>query len=183
MKVKILLKNIKEGVGKNGQPYCIKSLYACVSTKDDANALAVQAIADGVPADKIQEVIKSKEYEGATSYAFGLNCSHFTFDRVDRFGVLDCKIEFVVNKDGFINPKIQVIDKTLENGKTIKVENIFGYEAPEQQEEEVDGWASPAPDIKPKQPIGDGTGAEPNPIEPFGVDQNSLNPNPTDLPF
>jgi hypothetical protein len=36
-----------------------------------------------IEADEIQEVIKSKEYEGATSYAFGLNCSHFTFDRVD----------------------------------------------------------------------------------------------------
>ena len=174
MKVKILLKNIKEGVGKNGQPYCIKSLYACVSTKEDANALATQAIADGVPADKIQEVIKSKEYEGAISYAFGLNCSHFTFDRVDRFGMLDCKIEFVVNKDGFINPKIQVIDKK---------EQIFGYEAPEQQEEEVDGWISPAPEPKPQQPIGDGSQAEPNPIVPFGMESNSLNPQPSDLPF
>ena len=174
MKVKILLKNIKEGIGKNGQPYCIKSLYACVSTKEDANALAIQAIADFVPAEKIQEVIKPKEYEGETSYAFGLNCSHFTFDRVDRFGVLDCKIEFVVNKDGFINPKIQVIDKK---------EQIFGYKAPEQQEEEVDGWASPAPEIKPQQPYGDGSHAEPNPVEPFGVDQNSLTPQSTGLPF
>ena len=34
---------------------------------------------------------------------------------------------YYVNKDGFINPKIQVIDKK---------EQIFGYEAPEQQEEE-----------------------------------------------
>ena len=174
MKVKILLKNIKEGVGRNGQPYCIKSLYACVATKEDANTLVAQAVADGVPYDKIREVIKSKEYEGATSYAFGLNCSHFTFDRVDRFGVLDCKIEFVVNKDGFINPKIQVIDKK---------EQIFGYEAPEQQEEEVDGWASPAPEPKPQQPIGDGSQAEPNPIAPFGMESNSLTPQPTDLPF
>lgn len=174
MKVKILLKNIKEGIGKNGQPYCIKSLYACVSTKEDANALATQAIADGVPAEKIQEVIKPKEYEGAVSYAFGLNCSHFTFDRVDRFGMLDCKIEFVVNKDGFINPKIQVIDKK---------EQIFGYEAPEQQEEEVDGWASTAPEIRPQQPLGDGSQAEPNPITPFGVESNSLTPQESDLPF
>jgi len=175
MKVKILLKNIKEGVGKNGSPYCIKSLYACVATKEDANALALQAIADGVPADKIQDVIKSKEYEGVTSYGFGLNCSHFTFDRVDRFGVLDCKIEFVVNKDGFINPKIQVVDKK---------EQIFGYEAPEQQEEEVDGWASQAPEIKQQQPIGDGSHAEPNPIVPFGFDAKPSDPNEgSDLPF
>lgn len=174
MKVKILLKKIKEGVGKNGSQYCIKSLYVCVSTKDDANALATQAIADGVPVDKIQGVIKPKEYEGETSYAFGLNCSHFTFDRVERFGVIDCKVEFVVNKDGFVNAKIQVIDKK---------EQVFGYEVPEQQEEEVCGWETTAPELKPTQPYGDASQAEPNPITPFGSGPTSLNPQPDDLPF
>lgn len=182
MKVKILLKNIKEGVSADGAPYCIKSLYACVRNKEDANTLALQAIADGVPKDKIQEVIKSKEYEGETSYAFGLNCSHFTFDRVDRFGVLDAKIEFVVNKKGFINARIQVIDRK---------EQVFGYEQSSLQEEEVDGWVTYAPDIKIQEPIGDGSLAEANPITPFGINPdptgldaiNKLGTDPDDLPF
>ena len=175
MKVKILLKNIKEGVGKTGSVYCIKSLYACVSSKEDANALAVQAVADGVPADKIKDVIKEKEYEGAVSYSFGLNCSHFTFDRVERFGILDCKVEFVVNKDGFVNPKIQVIDKK---------EQIFGYEPPEPQDEEVTGWEIYAPEVKTEhQKTEHATTPQPE-LPPFPVNKNSLDPNAVDdLPF
>jgi hypothetical protein len=173
MKVKILLKNIKEGVSRTGSPYCIKSLYACVSSKEDANSLAVQAISDGVPVDKIQEVIKPKEYEGVTSYAFGLNCSHFTFDRVERFGTLDCKVEFVVNKDGFVNPKIQVVDKK---------EQIFGYEPPEPQEEEVTGWESPAPDVKGPESKADYNFPDSSPLPPFPEPVAGDNPA-DDLPF
>ena len=176
MKVKILLKNINEGVGKNGQPYCIKSLYACVSTKEDANALAVQAIADGVPSDKIKEVIKQKEYEGVTNYGFGLNCSHFTFDRVERFGVLDATVEFIVNKDGFVNPKIKVVDK---------IEQVFGYEAPEKQEDDVTGWATQTqvPEPIKVEPMGDGSHAEPNPVVDFAKLAAESPEAGTDLPF
>lgn len=174
MKVKILLKNIKEGVGKTGSQYCIKSLYACVSSKEDANALAIQAVADGVPADKIKDVIKEKEYDGATSYSFGLNCSHFTFDRVERFGILDCKVEFVVNKEGFVNPKIQVIDKK---------EQIFGYEPPEPQEEEVTGWASPAPDAKEPEPKSDYNFPDSSPLPPSPATPPAGDDPANDLPF
>lgn len=180
MKVKILKKNIKEGIGKNGSPYCIKSLYASVATSEDANALALQAITDGVPKEKIQEVIKKNEYEGVTSYCFGLNCSHFTFDRVERYSTLDCEVEFVVNKDGFVNPKIKVADKK---------ELIFKYEAPSQQttEEEVTGWATAAPEplTTAPPPTEWQSKAEPNPIgDPFLAASNSLDSNAVnDLPF
>ena len=188
MKVKILKKTIKEGIGKNGSPYCIKSLYASVATSEDANTLALQAIADGVPKEKIQDVIKKNEYEGVTSYCFGLNCSHFTFDRIERYGTLDCEIEFVVNKDGFVNPKIKVADKTLENGKVVKAEQIFGYEAPSQPaEEEVTEWATAAPEPLTTAPPATEwqSKAEPNPIsDPFLAASNSLDSNAVnDLPF
>lgn len=189
MKVKILKKNIKEGTGKNGSPYCIKSLYASVATSEDANALALQAIADGVPKEKIQEVIKKNEYEGVTSYCFGLNCSHFTFDRVERYGTLDCEVEFAVNKDGFVNPKIKVVDKALESGKVVKVEQIFGYEASSQQstEDEVAGWATNAPEPLPTAPPATEwqSKAEPNPVvDHFAAASSSLDPKAiNDLPF
>jgi hypothetical protein len=74
------------------------------------------------------------------------------------------------NEKGYINAKIQIIDKK---------EQVKGYESPE---DEADGWSTTAPEPKAPEPMGDGTKAEPNPIvEPFS---NSLNPNAVDdLPF
>lgn len=130
MKIKIIQKNIKEGVTTSGSPYCIKSLFCSVDNKEDANTLAKLAIEAGADKDMVAKLIKPNDYNGSISYAFGLNCSNFTFDKVDRFGVLDAKVIFVKNEKGFINAKIQVIDK---------MEQVFGYEA---QENEVLGWAN-----------------------------------------
>ena len=128
----------------------------------------------GATKEQVDTLIKAGEYNGVTTYAFGLNCSNFTFDHVERFGVIDAEIIYIKNDKGYVNAKIQIVDK---------VEQVHGYEAPES---DVTGWASPAPELKPQPPIGDGSHAEPNPIEPFGApiyDPNSLNIQPNDLPF
>jgi len=133
MKIKIIQKNIKEGVTASGSAYCIKSLYCSVDNKEDANTLAKSAMDAGADKEMVAKLIKANDYNGSISYAFGLNCSNFTFDKVDRFGILDAKVVFAKNEKGFVNAKIQVIDKK---------EQVFGYESPV---EDVQGWASPAP--------------------------------------
>jgi len=132
MKIKIIQKNIKEGVTTSGSPYCIRSLYCSVDNREDANSLAEAAMEAGADKEMIAKLIKANEYNGSISYAFGLNCSNFTFEKVDRFGYLDAEIIFVKNDKGFINAKIKVVDKK---------EQVFGYEAPE---EDVQGWATTA---------------------------------------
>ena len=88
--------------------------------------------------DMIEKFCKPNEYNGQISYAFGLNCSHFTFDAVDKFGILDAKIVFAVNDNGYINAKIAIVDKK---------EQVLSYHAPE---DFVDGWAcgDPKPRIE-----------------------------------
>ena len=178
MKVKIIKKSIKEG-----DNYCIKSLFCSVDNKEDANKLAMAAIESGATKEQVGSLIKAGTYEEKVTYAFGLNCSNFTFDRVERFGILDADIIFIkTEKNGntYFNAKIQIIDKK---------EQIHAYEAPASREDEADGWATTAPSIKEAQQMGDGNHGEPNPIT-VTVDgipifnPNSLNPNEVnDLPF
>lgn len=178
MKLKILKKSIKEGE-KDGKKWCIKSLYVSVATPNEANELAKLILEVGGESDQIPNMIRKSEYEGETTYGLWLNCSNFTFDKVERFGILEAKIIYVKNKNGYINAKIEVIE-----GK----EQIDGYEVStyESQEDDVTGWNVPAPENLP--PSGDGSHAEPNPIDPnpLGLPNlNSLNPSdvPGDLPF
>lgn len=167
MKIKIIKKSIKEG-----DNYCIKSLFCSVDNKEDANTLAMSALEAGATKERVATLIKAGEYNGAVTYAFGLNCSNFTFEHVDRLGVIDATIVFVKNDKGYVNAKIQIIDK---------VEQVHSYEAPES---DVTGWASPATEIKTQQPYGDESYAEPNPITPFGIEPNPLDPaGSNDLPF
>ena len=71
---------------------------------------------------------------------------------------------------GFLYAKIKIIDRK---------EQVFGYEA----SDEADGWASPAPEIKPQQPMGDGSHAEPNPVIDFAKLAADSPKAGTDLPF
>jgi len=74
MKIKIIKKTNKEGVSKKtGNEYSIKSLYCSVATKEDANAIAVLASAQGATMEQIQSAIKMNEFLGEISYSFGLN--------------------------------------------------------------------------------------------------------------
>ena len=142
MKVKIIKKTIKEG-----DNYCIKSLYVCVDNKDDANKLAKMAIAVGATPEDITKLIRKSD-RSENEFAFGLNCSSFTFDKVDRFGILDCEIEYTKNAKGYVSAKIQVIDKK---------EQVNGYSP---AEEEVNGWANAEAEKSVSVPISDAINQE-----------------------
>ena len=136
MKLLIVKKSIKEGE-KDGRPYNIKSLYVSISEPEVYQNIVKYLESKGASSDKIESFCKPKEYEGKVNYAFGLNCSNFTFDKVARFGTLDAKVIFDVTEKGYINAKIQVVDKK---------EQITLYEPPTTfAEDEVEGWEIETP--------------------------------------
>ena len=136
MKVTIIKKTIKEGVSaRTGSEYKIRSLFVKFEDEKVYNGIVNHLQKKGATIDQIEKFCKPNEYKGAISYAFGLNCSGFTFDRVEQFGELDAAIIFVINEQGFINAKINVLDKK---------EQVFGYIPPES---EVEGWAVEAPKV------------------------------------
>ena len=136
MKLLIVKKSIKEG-DKDGRPYKIKSLYVSFDEPEVYQKIVKYLESKGAASDKIESFCKPKEYEGKTNYAFGLNCSNFTFDKVARFGTLDAKVIFDVTEKGFINAKIQVVDKK---------EQITMYEPPTTfSDDEVEGWEIETP--------------------------------------
>jgi hypothetical protein len=175
MKVKILKKSIKEGTTSGGMDYKIKSLFVSFTEIEIYNRIVAHLKATGCTQEQIDKFIRPNEYKGEISYAFGVNPSSYTFDRVDRFGILDANFVFSQNDKGFIGAKIQVIDKK---------EQINGYEAPDQQEEEVTGWNVAAPEVKQTVPIDtlqvhESALGIPEP-QPFST---SLEPQVGDLPF
>jgi hypothetical protein len=172
MKVKILKKSIKEGTTSGGMDYKIKSLFVSFTESEIYEKIKAHLKAQGCTQESIDKFVRPNEYKGEISYAFGVNPSSYTFDRVDRFGVLDDNFIFAPNDKGFINAKIQVIDKK---------EQINGYEAPDSQEEEVDGWnvASPEPKQVQKTEVDMTQVHEPAFKEVF----NPLDAQPGDLPF
>lgn len=136
MKLKIVKKNIKEGTTSDGREYQIKSLFVTFTEKEIYEEIVAHLKAMGGQDDKIEKFCKPNEYNGNVSYAFGLNCSNYTFDAVDKFGILDAKIVFGVKDDGYINAKIAIIDKK---------EQVLNYQAPD---DFVDGWACGNPEPK-----------------------------------
>jgi len=135
MKVKIIKKSIKEG-----DNYCIKSLFVTFDSEQTYNGIVSHLRAQKATEDKITAFCKPSTYNDVTNYAFGLNCSNYTFDKVQKFGILDANILFTVNEKGYCNAKIQVIDRK---------EQINGYEEPEQ---EVTGWNTTEPQPANPQP-------------------------------
>lgn len=167
MKVTIIKKSIKEGSNARGS-YCIKSLYVSFSDEATYNRIVAHLKKQGASDETIAKFCSPREYEGALSYAFGLNCSNFTFDAVQMFGVLDAKIDFKVNDNGFINARIIVTDKK---------EQVNGYEAPAS---EVDGWACGNPATATTKPED-----KPfvNPVETAANTAQTSDDDDNDLPF
>jgi hypothetical protein len=164
MKVKILGKYIsKSGSG---------SILVATTNKDDANNIAINATTKGASKEQVTKLITSKDFKGEMSYSFFMYCSKFTFEKIDPFGILDCEVECLISEKGLLYAKIPVIDKK---------EQINGYEAPDSQEEEVDGWnvAAPEPKIVAKQEVDMTQVHEPAFKEVF----NPLSEQPGDLPF
>jgi hypothetical protein len=169
MKVKIIKKNIKEGKTATGADYCIKSLYVSFQESEMYDRIVKHLKAQNIFDDAIERFCKPNDYNGVTSYAFGLNCSNFTFDRVERFGILDAKISFAQNEKGFVFAKIMVVDKK---------EQVNGYEPPE---DEVTGWTIPAPEIS-----ADPVEKIPDPFNEFSATKNDTGADAeatNDLPF
>lgn len=162
MKVKILKKSIKEGVTSTGSEYCIKSLFVSFQEPEVYEKIVKHLKALNISNETIEKFCKPNEYNGQVSYCFGLNCSNYTFDRVEKFGILDANIVFTQNERGFLTAKIQVIDKA---------EQINSYKEPE---EEVNRWSSGA---EPAKPIKEPEAANPLPV--FNPEEDTLN----SLPF
>ena len=138
MKVTIIKKTIKEGVSaRTGNDYKIRSLFVKFTDSGIYDKIVAKLQKDGADDEQIERFCKPSEYNGEVNYAFGLNCSKFTFERVQAFGELDALIDFKLNDSGFINAKIAVKDR---------LEQVLNYTAPtESAEEVVEGWATKAP--------------------------------------
>ena len=129
MKLFILKKTVKEGVSqRTGNAYKISSLYVKFNEKEIYDKIVDHLKGKGAGIDQIERFCKPAEYDGEISYTFGLNCSNYTFDRVEQFGTLDANVVFDINDAGFINAKIQVKDRK---------EMVNSYEPPA---DAVEGW-------------------------------------------
>lgn len=135
MKIKILKKTQKDGVSASGVPYTIRNLF--VSFED---AKLFEKIKNylrekqGATNEQIDKFIKESNYKDQISYVFGLNCSYFTFENVEQFGILDADIEFKLNDSGYINANIR-----REKNKEV----VNGYTPSENSN--VDGWTNATP--------------------------------------
>ena len=134
MKLTILKKTIKEGVSpRTGNEYKIRSLFVKFTDSEIYDKIVAKLERDGASIEQIERFCKPNEYKGEVNYAFGLNCSKFTFERVQAFGELDALIDFNINDSGYINAKIAIKDR---------IEQVLEYIEPtESAEEVVEGWA------------------------------------------
>ncbi len=194
MKFKVEFKNINQinyndkstGEPKNFNKY---SLSLSVDNSEDANAIALKIVELGKVAQVVADptkFIKAHTYNEKLTYRCNVECSKFTFERVEKFATLDIDltdIEMTESK-GYINAKI-----AKENGK----EKIKGYQQPSAlaSDDVVDGWLIEAP----KPQIGDGSmgeAATPKAFEAFAPVTPATAPpasiydpasGPNDLPF
>ena len=135
MKVTILKKMIKEGVSsRTGNEYKIRSLFVKFTDSEIYDKIVAKLKRDGADDEQIERFCEPDEYKGETNYVFTLNCSKFTFERVQTFGELDALIDFKLNDRGYINAKIAIKDR---------IEQVLEYIEPsESVEEVVEGWAT-----------------------------------------
>ena len=76
MKLKIIKKNIKEGVSAAGREYSIKSLLVVFSEAEVYEKIVAHLRAQGTPEASINKFCSPREYKGETSYSFFLSCSN-----------------------------------------------------------------------------------------------------------
>lgn len=162
MKVTILKKTIKEGVSpRTGNEYKIRGLFVKFTDSEIYDKIVAKLKKDGADEEQIERFCKPSEYKGEVNYAFGLNCSKFTFERVQAFGELDALIDFKLNDSGFINAKIAVKDR---------LEQVLDYIEPTGSDEEVvEGWFmkdAPKPISEKSDLEAESTGSEKNPPIP-----------------
>lgn len=178
MKVTIIKKTIKEGVSpRTGNEYKIRSLFVKFTDSKIYDKIVAKLKKDGADDEQIERFCKPSEYKGGVNYAFGLNCSKFTFERVQAFGELDALIEFKLNDSGFINAKIAVKDR---------LEQVLNYIEPSEGEEEVvEGWFmkdAPKPVSEKSDLDTESTGSEKTPPIP-PMPELTAEDNEFELPF
>ena len=178
MKVTIIKKTIKEGVSpRTGNEYKIRSLFVKFTDSKIYDKIVAKLKKDGADDEQIERFCKPSEYKGEINYVFTLNCSKFTFERVQAFGELDALIDFKLNDSGFINAKIAVKDR---------LEQVLNYTEPIGSEDEVvEGWFmkdAPKPVSEKSDIHTESTGSEKTPPIPpmpdLKADEDDVN-----LPF
>ena len=193
MKFKVEFKNINQinySDKTTGEPKSFNkySLSLSVDNSEDANAIALKIVELGKVAQVVVDptkFIKANTYNEKLTYRCNVECSKFTFERVERFATLEIDlpdIEMAESK-GYINAKI-----AKENGK----EKIRGYRQPSASafDDGVDGWLVEAP----KPQISDGSMGEiatPEEFKAFAPSPTTAPPasiydpasSPNDLPF
>lgn len=178
MKVTIIKKTIKEGVSpRTGNEYKIRSLFVKFTDSKIYDKIVAKLQKDGADDEQIERFCKPSEYNGEVNYAFGLNCSKFTFERVQAFGELDALIDFKLNDSGFINAKIAVKDR---------LEQVLNYTEPVGSEDEVvEGWFmkdAPKPVSEKSDLHTESTGSEKTPPIP-PMPELMTDDSETPLPF
>lgn len=159
MKLKILKKTVKEGTTIDGREYSIKSLFVSFEEEEIYNKIKKHLASLGATDEKIDKFCKPNEYNGKISYSFGLNCSRFTFEAVERWGVLDANVVFSVNDAGFCNAKIQIVNSREQvNSYTPFEEDVTGWACSENEDKkEVNDSAIPnltkLPDSEPENDL------------------------------
>ena len=179
MKVTILKKTIKEGVSpRTGNEYKIRSLFVKFTESEIYDKIVAKLQKDGADDEQIERFCKPSEYKGEVNYAFGLNCSKFTFERVQAFGELDALIDFKLNDSGFINAKIAIKDR---------LEQVLNYIEPTGSEDEVvEGWFmkdAPKPVSEKSDLHTESTGSEKTPPIPPMPEQMTGDDSFESLPF
>ena len=179
MKVTILKKMIKEGVSsRTGNEYKIRSLFVKFTDSEIYDKIVAKLKKDGADDEQIERFCKPSEYKGEVNYTFGLNCSKFTFERVQAFGEMDALIDFKLNDSGFINAKIAIKDR---------IEQVLNYTEPIGSDEEVvEGWFmkdAPKPVNEKSDLETESTGSEKIPPVPPMPEQMTGDDSFDDLPF
>lgn len=115
---------------KKTEPF--KKLFVKTLEKEMYDKIVTTLKNKGATDERIESFIKVNDYNGKISYPFDLNCSRQTWDAVERYAEMDCKIDFGVNEKGYCFAKINIVDG---------IEQVLAYTPSGNSDESVTGWA------------------------------------------
>lgn len=115
---------------KKSEPF--KKLFVKTVEREMYDAIMARLKKAGATDERIASFIKENDYNGKISYQFDLNCSGKTWDAVERFAELDCKIDFGVNDKDYCFAKISIVEG---------VEQVLSYTPSANSDDNVTGWA------------------------------------------
>jgi hypothetical protein len=122
---------------KKSEPF--KKLFVKTVEKEMFDKIVAELKKVGAADDKINSFIKENVYNDKVSYQFDLMCSKQTWEAVERYAELDCKIDFGVNEKEYCFAKISIVDG---------IEQVLSYN-PDPNAVTVKRWACGAiPEVK-----------------------------------